>query len=140
MSGYINRLAWIRYHAGKAHTCENDENHKSKRYVWLSISGEPKKDIKDYKQVCIICYRQAIGWTGTTYAKSDNRGKNKKLKEVCIRGHILSGDNIYQQKQRRRCKTCNKHNHKKYRERHAEAIKLRNKKSRNRIQQKIIEL
>ena len=47
---------WLRVTYGKATYCSNDPNHKAKRYDWANISGEYKKDINDYKQLCRPCH------------------------------------------------------------------------------------
>jgi len=53
--GYIALHEWIRNKLGKAKRCSNSINHKSKQYVWSNISGEYKRDLSDWKEVCQRC-------------------------------------------------------------------------------------
>lgn len=50
--------AWIRKKLGKATKCSNDINHKSKRFVWANISGEYKREISDWHELCHSCNRK----------------------------------------------------------------------------------
>lgn len=47
---------WIVRNFGRANYCSNDECHKAKRYDWANISGEYKRDINDWRQLCRSCH------------------------------------------------------------------------------------
>lgn len=55
---YQNIHAWIRRHYGTATKCSFDPTHKTKRFDWANISGEYKKDISDYIQLCRSCHKK----------------------------------------------------------------------------------
>lgn len=47
---------WIKSKLGKSNKCiSNNCNEKSKRYVWANISGEYKRDLLDWHQLCQSC-------------------------------------------------------------------------------------
>jgi hypothetical protein len=47
--------AWVQGWLGKANHCENNLIHIATRYHWSNISGEYKRDLKDWKQLCPKC-------------------------------------------------------------------------------------
>lgn len=49
---------WIHSRLGKATYCSVNPKHKSKRYEWSSISRKYKRDLKDYRQLCLSCHRK----------------------------------------------------------------------------------
>ena len=51
--GYVGLHSWIYRNYGKAKKCIY--GHKSKKYVWANISGEYKRDISDWHQLCHRC-------------------------------------------------------------------------------------
>lgn len=53
--GYRTLHCWVQRHLGKAQGCSNDPTHKSARFHWANISGEYKRDLSDWKQLCIKC-------------------------------------------------------------------------------------
>lgn len=52
---YRNLHRWIERKLGKAEKCMNNLNHKSRRYHWANISGEYKRDLNDFRQLCPSC-------------------------------------------------------------------------------------
>ena len=46
---------WLKSHLGKPKYCSVDLTHKSTRYVWANISGEYKREVSDYRQLCTKC-------------------------------------------------------------------------------------
>lgn len=46
---------WVEGQSGKANHCEKDKNHISTRYHWANISGEYKRDLADWWQLCPSC-------------------------------------------------------------------------------------
>ncbi len=82
LAGYTAIHKFIYAYHGKAMKCENVEcvypriatgnrkmMQKPSRYEWANISGEYKRDISDWMQLCPSCHR-----------KRDLEKKNKKLK------------------------------------------------------------
>jgi hypothetical protein len=55
--GYYALHTWIARELGKASYCSRNITHKSPRYHWANISGEYKRDLNDYEQVCPSCNR-----------------------------------------------------------------------------------
>jgi len=96
----IHRWVWKYY--GKAHKCEGIEctNKNPAHYEWANISGEYKKDIKDWKQLCPSCHK-----------KFDYRRKHNNC---CKYGHKYTSENTYIRNNGiRECRTCiNKRNKK----------------------------
>lgn len=77
-AGYVAKHMWIKKYHGKALKCSNDNNHKALRYEWANISGEYKRDITDYIELCPSCHR-----------------KMDLFKNICKHGHILDEANTY---------------------------------------------
>lgn len=46
---------WVAQHRGKAKKCSNNPNHISTRYHWANISGEYKRDLEDFRELCPKC-------------------------------------------------------------------------------------
>lgn len=59
-AGYTAIHTWLTNKYGKASHCENKrcEGLPASRYEWASISGECKRDINDYVQLCTRCHRK----------------------------------------------------------------------------------
>jgi len=53
--GYRTIHLWIQGRLGKASKCSNNVFHKSTRYHWANISGEYKRDINDWIELCPFC-------------------------------------------------------------------------------------
>lgn len=60
---------WVQYHLGKANHCENDLAHIATRYHWSNISGEYKRDLLDWKQLCPKCNKNDGIKTHPRYVK-----------------------------------------------------------------------
>lgn len=52
--GYGGLHQWVYKNLGKAIKCEN--GCMAKRYEWANISGEYKRDLDDFKQLCKSCH------------------------------------------------------------------------------------
>lgn len=49
---------WLHNNYGSATKCENSKCLKrSKRFNWANISGEYRRDLKDWEQLCVSCHR-----------------------------------------------------------------------------------
>lgn len=53
--GYRALHQWIRRKLGKANKCVKCFTETSKRYEWANISGEYKRDINDWRELCSRC-------------------------------------------------------------------------------------
>lgn len=73
---------WVRKHRGKPMLCEDCGRSDKKIYEWANVSGEYKKDLSDWKRLCKTCHH-----------KFDDP-ELTRVKEICLHGHPLKGDNI----------------------------------------------
>lgn len=55
--GYSALHKWVKRHLGKAKKCINNPLHKFNKYEWANISGEYKRDLSDWHELCITCNR-----------------------------------------------------------------------------------
>src|SRR3990167_4614842 len=55
--GYDGLHSWIHREFSKPKKCENCGTTKSYRFEWANISGKYKRDIKDFKRLCVKCHR-----------------------------------------------------------------------------------
>lgn len=53
--GYRPLHLWVERQLGKANYCSNNKSHISTRYHWANISGEYKRDVSDWRQLCPKC-------------------------------------------------------------------------------------
>jgi hypothetical protein len=53
--GYDALHDWINRKMGKANHCQKDPTHFSTRYHWANISGEYKREVSDWIQLCPRC-------------------------------------------------------------------------------------
>ena len=67
--GYIALHDWVKSKLGKANQCEDCSGARnSKRFEWANISGEYKRELADWKQLCSKCHHEFDdiankGWT-----------------------------------------------------------------------------
>jgi hypothetical protein len=52
---YTGLHEWIKRKLGNPSKCSNNNKHKAKRYVWANISGEYKRDLSDWHELCQSC-------------------------------------------------------------------------------------
>lgn len=55
--GYAPLHQWVKRHYGKATYCSIDDSHTGKRFEWSNISGAYKRDINDFRPLCVSCHR-----------------------------------------------------------------------------------
>lgn len=55
-ASYITQHQWINRNCGKANKCEDCNVKRAKRYHWANISGKYKRNVSDYKQLCVSCH------------------------------------------------------------------------------------
>lgn len=81
---------WVENRLGKPSKCHHcGTTEKEKVYDWANVSGEYRKDIKDWLRLCRKCHLR-MDWTHC------RKGK-----------HLLDGDNIYYHpKGHRQCRAC----------------------------------
>lgn len=97
-AGYVAKHSWIVKHYGKANHCEKCNTKNCSRYEWANISGEYKRDVSDYIQLCPSCHR-----------------KMDLKKEYCKRGHLYNEENTYiNTRGHRQCKQCMKEARRRY--------------------------
>jgi hypothetical protein len=76
---------WIERRLGKPNFCEDCGSKEDQRYEWANISGNYKKDITDWKRLCVPCHRK------------DN------VRAFCKYGHARTDENINTQNACREC-------------------------------------
>lgn len=54
--GYLGIHTWISRKLGKPNKCEQCGTTQSKGFDWANISGEYKRDLKDWKRLCKRCH------------------------------------------------------------------------------------
>lgn len=52
---------WIGRKLGKPRECTNCGTLTAKKYEWANISGEYKRDLKDWVRLCVSCHRRMDG-------------------------------------------------------------------------------
>ena len=55
--GYGALHDWLKLRLGKPRICDNCVTTKAKKYEWANISGLYKRDITDWKRLCVSCHR-----------------------------------------------------------------------------------
>ena len=53
--GYDALHDWVNRYLGKANKCSNNPSHKSPVYYWANISGEYKRELSDWRELCPKC-------------------------------------------------------------------------------------
>lgn len=101
-SGKMTKVEYVLLHQrvnkqlGQLKECENCGTKDAKSYDWANISGEYKEELSDWARLCRLCHGLIDG----------------VHKVECVRGHLLSGDNIGIRKMKkgwgRYCKKCNR--------------------------------
>lgn len=68
---------WITSRAGKPQKCDNcGATDSERRYIWTNISGEYKRELSDWKRICVSCFRRK-GDLG--YCKNGHRLSKKNI-------------------------------------------------------------
>lgn len=83
---------WLNKYYGKATKCENINcKHKSICYVWVNISGKPKRNISDYRQLCMSCLNHYRGNTGRKVLHHPMLNKTKRVNSEHILEYLVNG-------------------------------------------------
>jgi hypothetical protein len=56
--GYSAIHKWVTRKLGKAICCSVNPNHKSSAFQWSNISGTYKRDLKDFRSLCLSCHQK----------------------------------------------------------------------------------
>lgn len=91
-AGYQSKHQWVRKYYGKASYCSDDPSHVSKRYEWANISRKYKRDISDWKQLCISCHRKFDITDETRRKLSIANSRPRPSRRKAIRGINENGD------------------------------------------------
>jgi hypothetical protein len=59
--GYAGLQQWIARKRGTPRLCEQCGTTTAKRYHWVPISGERKRDLADWQRLCMSCHWKVIG-------------------------------------------------------------------------------
>jgi ppGpp synthetase/RelA/SpoT-type nucleotidyltranferase len=112
--GYRGLHYWVERNLGKPEKCVKCglERYKQHTMHWANISGEYKKDISDWSQMCAKCHKAF-----------DNDRDMNILEPVCKNGHNVSEENLYLRVDKRpyrentykECKICRRESQARYR-------------------------
>jgi len=89
-ASYVTKHLWVRDHKGTPNKCEKCGTTKAKRYEWANISGKYKRELDDYRRLCISCHRKE-GFDRGEY-KSWIKGTHRQTNTG--RTHIKKGQRI----------------------------------------------
>lgn len=78
--GYAGVHKWIQRTLGKPNLCSICGITNSKKYEWANISGEYKRDITDWKRLCVSCHRLYDDHSNKAW---DTRGRKKTIEITC---------------------------------------------------------
>lgn len=53
--GYRNIHAWVQRQLGKANKCSKNLSHKATTFHWANVSGDYKRDLSDWRELCPKC-------------------------------------------------------------------------------------
>ena len=89
-AGYFAIHLWIRKKFGTPRKCSECGTTKAKAYHWANISGKCKRDINDFKRLCVKCHRKFDNTTSKgeshVYAKLTNEQvieiRNKYIPDI----------------------------------------------------------
>jgi len=56
-AGYLAIHTWIQRKLGNLRKCDDCGTEVAKKYEWANISGEYKRDVSDFKRLCVSCHR-----------------------------------------------------------------------------------
>ncbi len=97
-AGYVAKHLWIVKHYGNATQCSVDTEHVARRFEWHNISGEYKRDMSDWTQLC------------PSYHRKLHKGNH------CKHGHEFTKKNTRICKNGwRHCRACHRRTSKKWR-------------------------
>ena len=77
---------WVEKQLGKPLRCDECGATEKRRYHWANVSGEYKRELSDWRRLCVPCHARESNW---------GRKPGKVARELCIRGHALTEGNIY---------------------------------------------
>ena len=77
-ASYTAKHTWVRNNYGRATRCEHCGSRKNVH--WANISGEHKRDRKDWKQLCVSCHRIYDYSRGAAHTRGETHQKTKHTK------------------------------------------------------------
>jgi phage portal protein BeeE len=85
---------WVEKNLGKPKECVLCGEKNRKRYHWANISNRYKKDLSDWRRLCVPCHRR----------------ENNIRFDFCKKGHKLTKGNTYIRKitKFKECRICRK--------------------------------
>lgn len=90
-SKYRTLHLWVERHLGKPDRCEQCgiDSLPHRNYQWANISKEYKRDLNDWKRLCVICHQ-----------RFDNPNY------ICKRGHSIADNNYVRPSGGNQCSIC----------------------------------
>ena len=89
--------AQVQAQLGKPNICVICNTTEAPRFHWANISGDYKKDLSDWRRLCVRCH------------------KREKHIGYCVQGHKMTKDNTYiRPKGEWECVTCRAHQRKNF--------------------------
>lgn len=88
---------WVERCLGKPQRCEDCGDTTDRRYHWANLSGEYKRELYDWRRLCVPCHK-----------KMDVKPW-RVVGGLCVRGHMLTENNVYRRTNRPdivECKQC----------------------------------
>lgn len=99
---YMALHHWVNYHLGKPKFCSNCGSEDKNVYHWANISGDYKRDLTDWKRLCVSCHRFLDSYKNTI--------------TECKNGHEYTQLNTYvSPRGYRQCIICREESRKLYR-------------------------
>lgn len=59
--GYVGLHNWVRLKLGKINKCDICGSINEKKYEWANVSGEYKRNLKDWIRLCVRCHKKFDG-------------------------------------------------------------------------------
>lgn len=71
-ASYTAKHIWIRTHAGTPSLCEDCGTTQAKKFEWANISKQYKRELTDWKRLCVQCHRKYDGHSAKAWATRRN--------------------------------------------------------------------
>lgn len=72
-AGYFAIHDWVKLRLGKPRLCSECGTTEAKKYEWANISGQCKRELTDWRRLCVSCHRK---WDGHAYTMWQTRRSN----------------------------------------------------------------
>lgn len=57
-ASYSAKHAWVRKYKGRPSKCEECGLKEERKYQWSNISGEYRRELSDYRSLCVPCHKK----------------------------------------------------------------------------------